>query len=91
MGDWHVLDALVVGVGGGAAPASIAAGPLLTVVAKVASTHFQTDGQSESEVQLASVAWQEPGKDEVVTHTGAGAGSPSVAGAEPEQVPVVVG
>jgi precorrin-6B methylase 2 len=82
---------VVGGVAVGAAPVSIAAGPLLTVVATVASTHFQTDGQSASEVQLATLAWQEPGKDEVVMHTGAGAGSPFADGADPEHVPMVVG
>ena len=90
-GDWQVLDMVVGGVVVGAAPASIAAGPLLTVVATVASTHFQTDGQSESVAQLATLAWQEPGKDEVVMHTGAGSGSPFADGADPEHVPMVVG
>ena len=89
LGDWQVLN--VVAVGAGVAPASIAMGPLLTVVGTLVSTHFQTEGQSESEVQLAASAWQEPGKDVVVTHTGAGAGSPSETGADPEHMPVVVG
>jgi hypothetical protein len=95
LGDWQVLEvvavAVVACVGVGAAPASIALGPLLTVVGTRVSTHFQTEGQSASEVQLATLAWQDPGKDEVVAHTGAGADPPPTTGAEPEHVPIVVG
>jgi hypothetical protein len=95
LGGWQVLDVVAVDVVAGAevvaAPASIAAGLLLTVVGTVASTHFQTDGQSASEMQLATLAWQEPGRDEVVMHTGACAGSPFADGADPEHVPMVVG
>jgi hypothetical protein len=59
------------GIGIGPAPASAAIGPLLTVVARFQSTHFQTGGQSESVVQLATLDTQEPGKEVVVVHTGA--------------------
>ena len=94
LGAWQALDVVGGAVVGGvrvvAAPASIAMGPLLTVV-RVETTHVQTEGQSASEVQLVTLAWQDPGKDWVVTQTGVGAGPPSETGADPEHAPVVVG
>ena len=65
------VPVVIGGTGVGAAPASIAIGPLLTAVGGFQSTHFQIEGQSESTAQLMTSTWQEPGNDVVVTHTGA--------------------
>jgi len=80
------------GTGVGAAPASTAMGPLLTAVGGFESTHFQIEGQSVSVVQLAALAWQEPGNEVVVTHTGAevpasDTGKGGGAGGAPEPLP----
>jgi len=79
VGGWQVLLAGAVGaevVGGGVgamfAPPSIAMGPLLMVVGTLKSMHLNTEGQSESTAQVATLGRHDPGKDVVVTHTGSG-------------------
>ena len=91
-----VATGVLVVVGGlltGAAPASFALGVLLTVVGTGDATQVQVEGQSESRVQLVTLAWQLPGKDVVVVHKGAvvvpasGAGLEGGAGSAPEPLP----
>ena len=75
-------------LGLGDAPASMAIGPLLTTVAAFASAHFQIEGQSASVVQVAALAWHEPGKDIVVVHVVVAPPSDAGKGAGAERAPV---
>ena len=54
----------------GAMPPSDPLSGLLTVAVPYEAAHVHVEGQSESTVQLVTMAWQLPGKEVVVVHTG---------------------
>ena len=86
MGDWHIFTmvevlvavevavAVPVAAGVGKATMTPASGigcGGLTPITEAWATHFHTEGQSESDMHVVTLAWQLPGKLVVVVHTGA--------------------